>query len=142
VESDLTRLLDQYAAGPVTNPLEALLLLGGEVLAWKNLLGDRVARLRAEEWRWEGRLAEQTRAEVVLYERSLDRAGSLLVAISRLDLDERVARVNARVTELQGLTLLAALEATLASSELALAPTQVVRARELMAVELSNRNQP
>jgi hypothetical protein len=134
VESDLAQLLERYDSGPVTNPLEALLELAGEVLAWKTHIGDRVARLQAEEWRWEGRLAEQTRAEVTLYERALDRAGSLLVSVARLDLDERVARLNARVTELQGLTLLAALEATLA--DLGLDAPQMVRARAYLSAEL------
>jgi hypothetical protein len=137
VESDIAQLLGQYDGGPVTNPFASLLELAGEVLAWKNLLGDRVARLRAEEWRWEGRLAEQTRAEVTLYERAMDRAGQLLVSIARLDLDERVARMNARVSELQGAVLLASLGAVLDS--LGLGEVVVARAREMLASEIATR---
>ena len=138
VESDLAQLLERYDAGPVTNPLEALLSLAGEVLAWKNLLGDRVARLQSKEWRWEGRLAEQTRAEVTLYERSMDRAGSLLVSIARLDLNDRVAQMNKRVSDLQAMTLFAALAAVL--DNLGLGEVVVTHAKEMIAMEIATRN--
>jgi len=53
----------------------------------------QVAKLRGDE-RYEGRGGEQLRAEVALYERSLDRAGKMLVEWSRLNIDERLARIE------------------------------------------------
>ena len=94
--------------------------------------------LRAEEWRWEGRLAEQTRAEVTLYERSMDRAGSLLVSIARLDLNKRVAQMNKRVSDLQAMTLFAALAAVL--DNLSLGEVVVTHAKEMIAMEIATRN--
>jgi len=138
LESDLAQLLERHDAGPVEDPLEALLALAGEATAWKTLLGDRVARLRAEQWRWEGRLAEQTRSEVVLYERSVDRLGRLLVDIAKLNIDERLAQARVRVSDAQAAVLLASLAAVLDS--LGLGETVVARAREMLATEIASRN--
>lgn len=77
----------------VSNPLEELALLVSEVLLYKDYTAQRVAELRGQE-RYEGKAGEQLRAEVALYERSLDRAGKLLVEWSRLNIDERLARIE------------------------------------------------
>jgi hypothetical protein len=78
---------------PVDNPLAALSQLAGEVLAWKDLLSQHVARLQ-DSFRYEGEAAEQIRGEVLLYERGMDRALQVLAAISRLKIDERLAAIE------------------------------------------------
>jgi len=77
----------------VTNPLDELSYLVSEVLTYKDYCAMQVAKLRGDE-RYEGRGGEQLRAEVALYERSLDRAGKMLVEWSRLNIDERLARIE------------------------------------------------
>jgi hypothetical protein len=37
---------------PVSNAVETLAQLAGEVLGCKSLLGDRLAELRAQDWRY------------------------------------------------------------------------------------------
>src|ERR1700722_8363689 len=59
VESDLRSLLNQYDDRPVEDHLQALLSLAGEMMAWKQLLSDRVAGLREEKWRYSGRVGEE-----------------------------------------------------------------------------------
>ena len=77
----------------ITNPLEELALLASEILTYKDYCAMQVARLRGDE-RYEGRGGEQLRAEVALYERSLDRAGKILIDWSRLNIDERLAKIE------------------------------------------------
>jgi hypothetical protein len=84
---------DEIEGKKVDNPLEALADLVSEVLLYKDFCAQRVADLRGNH-RYEGRAGEQLRAEVALYERSLDRSGKLLIEWSRLNIDERLSRIE------------------------------------------------
>ena len=44
---------------------------------------------------------EQLRAEVAVLERAMDRCGRLIVDLAKLNIDERIVQINARVTEEQ-----------------------------------------
>jgi hypothetical protein len=98
LEEDANRaLVDEFSGQqiePVTNPLEELSRLAGEVVAWKNLLAEKITMLA--EWRYEagGHLGEQLRAEIALFERSLDRCGAVLTSIAKLNIDERLAAID------------------------------------------------
>lgn len=83
----------------VTNPLEELADLISEVLLYKDFSAAQVAELRGQ-MRYEGKAGEQLRAEVALYERSLDRAGKLLVEWSRLNIDDRLAKIEERKAQM------------------------------------------
>ena len=75
----------------MTDPLTALRQLAGEALALKDLLAERVSELQS--WRYESVLgAEQLRSELVLLERSLDRAQKFALDLARLDLASTAAR--------------------------------------------------
>ena len=80
----------------VPDPLTALLKMAGEILAFKTYVGGRVAQLDADQWRYDTAVAEQVRGEIQLYERALDRAAHVLGLICRLNLDERLVRLNER----------------------------------------------
>ncbi|MEW2301991.1 hypothetical protein AB0958_18790 [Streptomyces sp. NPDC006655] len=111
-DQEARRLLAQLDVQPVDDPFAALSRLAGQVLAWQeaisrivNDLGDRV--------RYEGASgAEQLRAEIALYERAMDRTGSVLGMIAKLNIEDRMARV----TERQADALVSALEAALAAA--------------------------
>lgn len=106
VHREITQAVEILGANPVDDPLRALQQLGGQVLAWKNALAARVdmnALLTAN--------TEQVRAEVVLLERAMDRCATVLSAIARLDIDERLARVD----EATALIVVRAVEAALAA---------------------------
>lgn len=111
LERDARAALERLDVQPVGDPLRALQALAGEVLAWKDVLAGYVAELRALGYRG-GMAGEQIRAEVVLYERAMDRATAVLVAIARLNIDERLARV----TEAQRLLVVRAVEAGLSAA--------------------------
>jgi hypothetical protein len=104
---------DKMTGRYVTNPLEELAGLVSEVLTYKDYCAQQVARLRGEE-RYEGRSGEQLRAEVALYERSLDRAGKLLVEWSRLNIDDRLTRIE----EAKAATILEVIRRSMLAAEL------------------------
>lgn len=111
LDEQLNRLLVGTGASPVDNPLRALADLAGEMMAFKNGLASLVRKLDVDEIRYKGGAGEQIRAEVVLYERALERTGQLLVNIARLNIDERLAAIE----EKQADTVIRAVEAALAS---------------------------
>lgn len=76
------------------NPLEALLELANEQVAWKNLCLAKLAKLQEDEWRWDGdRAGEQIRSEILVYERAIDRATNTLIKISRLGIEAKLAQI-------------------------------------------------
>ena len=97
----------------ITNPLEELSLIVSEVLVYKDYCAAQVAALRGDE-RYEGRGGEQLRAEVALYERSLDRAGRMLIEWSRLNIDDRLARIE----EAKAVAILEVIRQVLLAAEL------------------------
>lgn len=109
-DKEARAVLAELDVQPVEDPLTALMQLAGQVLSWQeatatlvNGLGDRI--------RYEGGTgAEQLRAEVQLYERSMDRAEKVLSSIARLNIEERLAQIS----EAQADRVLAAIDAVLA----------------------------
>jgi len=119
----------EISGAKVENPLEELAYLVSEVLLYKDFCAEQVAKLRGE-YRYEGRSGEQLRAEVALYERSLDRAGKLLIEWSRLNIDERLTRIE----EAKAAMILDVIRRTLLSAELS--EEQRVKAEETAIKEL------
>lgn len=111
LDEQLNRLLVGTGASPVDNPLKALGELAGEMVALKDGLASLVRKLNVDEIRYKGGAGEQIRAEVVLYERALERTGQLLVNIARLNIDERLAAIEEKQVD----AVVRAVEAALAS---------------------------
>lgn len=105
--------LARLGVGAVDNPLTALAQLAGEVLAWKDATAALVNELR--ELRYEdAKGGEQLRSEVVLWERALDRAVTVLAAMAKLKLDERLVAVSEATADM----LVRAVDAGLAAAGL------------------------
>jgi len=99
VEHEARAELTRLDVTPVDHPLEELQKLAGRVLAWEKTVGELVNRL--SEIRYEDEHGgEQLRAEVALLERAMDRCERVLVAMARLNIDERLARLTERQAEL------------------------------------------
>jgi hypothetical protein len=97
VEQEAYAELARLNVAPVDNPLEELQKLAGRVLAWEKVIGGLVNDLSTI--RYESKQGgEQLRAEIALLERAMDRCERVLVAMARMNVDERIARV----TEKQG----------------------------------------
>lgn len=79
----------------LVNPLTALHELADEIVRWKEVCRAMVGQLEEIRYR-SGKSGEQVRAEIVLYERSMERAGRILVEITRLGIEDRLARLDER----------------------------------------------
>ncbi|MFF7840413.1 HGGxSTG domain-containing protein [Streptomyces ossamyceticus] len=110
VEAEARQVLAELGVSPVGDPLEALLKLAGQVIAWQEATAALVNQL--DSIRYQAGSGEQLRAEIVLYERAMDRAIQVLSAIARLGIDERLVRV----TERQADALIGALNAALVAA--------------------------
>jgi hypothetical protein len=96
LDGKVRETLARLGVGEVSDPLTTLARLAAEVLAWKDATAALVNELR--ELRYEdSKGGEQLRSEVLLWERALDRATQVLVAMARLRLDERLVAVNEQV---------------------------------------------
>lgn len=110
---------------PVTDPAGELQLLAGEIVGMKNAAAALVAGL--DEPRYRGANGtEQLRAEIVVYERSLDRAARVLGDMVKLGLEER----QVRLAEEHGALIAQAIRAILA--DLQLTPEQQARVSEVV----------
>jgi hypothetical protein len=91
--------LHKYDAEPVENPLTALQALAGRALRLEQVIGGIVNDLSSIRY-GSGEGGEQLRAEVAVLERAMDRCGKILVDIAKLNIEERLAKVTERQTEL------------------------------------------
>lgn len=110
-EEELMAQASRLVGTPVENPLTELAALAGRARALMDVLEARVEALldapdESGEYtetggiRYKGGAGEQIRGEVQLYERSMDRLGKMLVDIGRLNIDERLAKLEERQIEL------------------------------------------
>jgi hypothetical protein len=92
------RLLADLNAPPVDNPLTELARITGQVVAWKDGLAAKVNELTSLRYSTDG--GEQLRSEVALFERALDRCERFLTAMAKLNIDERLARIEQQQADL------------------------------------------
>ena len=94
---------------PVTDPLTELARLAGQAVAWKDTMAAKVNELTS--LRYESATGgEQLRAEIALWERSLDRCISTLGAMARLNIEDRLAGVREATARMLEEALTAALQ--------------------------------
>jgi hypothetical protein len=127
-ESRLRQDLARLDVAPVDNPLEEIARVAAQVLWFKDRVAERVNELTSIRYSTDG--GEQLRAEVALFERSLDRCEKFLTAMARLNIDERLARISEQQADLVTFAVTAALE------ELGLSPDQQTEARRHVARHL------
>jgi hypothetical protein len=122
VEREARAELARLDVAPVDNPLAELQKLAGQVLAWKDAIGRMVNELEAIRYEDEHG-GEQLRSEVALFERAMDRCERVLVAMARLNIDERMARIS----EAQGSIIIQVMQAAFAELGLDRAAQDAVR---------------
>jgi hypothetical protein len=90
-ERDALRLEN---ADPAENPLEILAKVLSVAVQWQDTLRRMVDELN-EQYRYEGKLhGEQTRAEVLLLERSMDRVARFATEMAKANIDERLTKIK------------------------------------------------
>jgi len=129
VEEQARKAIRGVIVEPLGNPLTALSDVVAEIVAFKDYMAGEVERLHSLETH-DDKGAEQIRAVIAAYERGLDRSATWLTAIARLNIDDRLARIE----EVQMLTVIRAHEAALAS--IGIAGPAAITAREAFARKL------
>ncbi len=91
---EVARLTD--ARGPLSLPdvYREMLNTAADAVAWQSILRERVGSL--DDYSSTAMGAEQVRADVVLFERAMDRTAKVLELVARLDLDARILNINQR----------------------------------------------
>jgi hypothetical protein len=112
-ERDMRKALGKLNIVPVDNPILELSRLAGEVKAWKELCAAHVAELQTMRYSTDG--GEAIRGEIQLFERAMDRCLMVLGTIAKLNIDERLVRIN----EKQVSEFVAALRLSMARQNLA-----------------------
>jgi hypothetical protein len=93
VEAQALAALAELDIAPVENPLAELAKLAGQVIAWKDATANLVNELRTLRYR-DDKGAEQIRSEILLFERAMDRCNTVLSAMARLKIDERLVAIE------------------------------------------------
>lgn len=84
-------------AGELTDPLGELLRVAGEMVAWKDWLGERVGQLQADEYRFKSSQGlEQLRSEISLYTQAMAQVAKVIEAMAKLDLEAKRVRLSER----------------------------------------------
>jgi len=98
----------------IGDPLAELLDVAGEIRTWKEIMRGVVADLLSRKViRYSHRsYGEQLRAEVLLYERALERLAAILVQISKLGIERKLAQIQADQVAMVDRALTAALTAS------------------------------
>lgn len=96
-EGKAREVLARLDVAPVTNALEELQRVAGQVVAFKDVCARVVNKLRDTDLRYSSAAQlEQIRGEVQLWERSLDRAVTALTGLARVQVDERLTAIRER----------------------------------------------
>jgi hypothetical protein len=98
----------------IEDPFTELLNLAAEIKAFKDMLREHVSMRRIDQMTYRGKVAEQIRGEVVLYERALERLERILVNILKLGIEDRLAGVEEKTLELMERALETAIKAGVA----------------------------
>jgi len=99
---------------PIGDPLTELLALAAEIRTWKEICREVTAYLLSKERiRYaHNSYGEQVRAEILLYERALERLGTILLQISKLGIEHKLAAIQKQQVDLVDRALTAALTAS------------------------------
>jgi hypothetical protein len=100
---------------PIANPLEYMLRLGAELEEFRQMMRDKMLGLKEDEWRYKGREAEMTRAEILLYERACERMMAWSKVVHTMGIEKTLARIEERKVQVMERGLTAALQGSGAS---------------------------
>jgi len=117
----------------IGDPLSELLAVAAEIRTWKEIMRAVVSDLLSRKVIRYGHhsYGEQVRAEVLLYERALERLAAILVQVGKLGIESKLAAIQQQQVDLVDRALTAALTAT------GLGLVEQQQAREVLARELT-----
>ncbi len=134
-KAELRRTMEEHQARaqrilkrPVTDPIAELQKLAADCLIWRDQMAE--AMTKVEEIRYRSGAGEQVRGELAAYEKAMVETRQVLVALARLQLDERMVTIREHEAD-----IFAAILATV-FRHLKLTPDVICEAETLVAVEL------
>ncbi len=124
----MQRLRDKFGTTSTTDAIAEIDKLANEAIVFKDICRDKLIEL--DQVRYEGKAGEQLRAEVALYERSLDRCNVILSSYVKLGIAERKQKLD----EAEALLVVGVIKAVL--NRLKLTAEQKVIAGQVVPEEL------
>lgn len=97
IERTIGEAVEAMGIVAVANPLLELQTVAGRVMAWLNVCQDHLGVLNSMGYSTEA--GEQVRAEILVWERALDRAVHTLATLAKLNIDARLAAIEERQAE-------------------------------------------
>lgn len=105
VEARITSVAGRLAAGdgavrlleprPIGNPLEELLEVAAVMREWEALTRRVLTSMSQEHWRYaSGKVGEQTRAEILLWERGIVQYANVLIQIVKLNIAKQLVGIK------------------------------------------------
>jgi hypothetical protein len=137
--AEASALADLHRIGvePIGNPLEALAELTAEARQWETILRSQVADLESLSQMTPAGV-EQVRTVVVLFERAMDRAAAFASMCAKLNVEDRIFRLQARINEEIGRQIAGVFDRSLCEMNLSEEQWQIAREvfpRELRALD-------
>ena len=97
IERSIGEAVEALGIVPVQNPLLELQTLAGRVVAWMNVCQETLQTVYTVGY--SGETGEQVRAEILVWERAMDRAVHTLATLGKLNIDARLAAIEERQAE-------------------------------------------
>jgi len=98
IERDVLAAVEKLGIEPVANPLLALQTMAGRVTAWVDVCQQYLSVVSGMGYSTDA--GEQVRAEILVWERALDRAVHTLATLAKLNIDARLAAIEERQAEI------------------------------------------
>lgn len=97
LERNIGLAVEAMGIAPVKNPLLELQTVAGRVTAWLDVCQQYLSVVSGMGYSTEA--GEQVRAEILVWERALDRAVATLATLAKLNIDARLAAIEERQAE-------------------------------------------
>ncbi len=118
LDQEARKLLKIEGYEPITDPYTQLSDIAGELVKLKDIMRAKVEELTTLKDVGGEKVATQIDVVFSAYERSLDRCERMLMGMARLDLEDRIARLHARIDDDAAKTIIAALVGALDAAEI------------------------
>jgi hypothetical protein len=93
--------VERLGVVPAANPLEQLAALAAKARLWEELLSAKVAALTSLTYDTAAG-SQQVHAEILLWERALDRCGAFCATLAKLDIDQRITEIQVQSAKIIG----------------------------------------
>ena len=87
-------------AAPIRDPLKELAALAGQMVAWKDFIGQELAGLITQKREGKPYSPGELESQIYLFERALERCTAVLAVAAKLNIDQRLAQIEQTQAEM------------------------------------------